>query len=218
LISPFHPTGVLTSSLFAAAAGTALLHAAPAKDATHVRLHWSQPLKAWSPDHAWELTVSPVLNAQENRTTVVVRRRGVAHANVVLTLRRDADAYWCGDGRMLIIDAPVADSYDVLLFRRGRPGRVTRLRAVSGLDTDMRNRLRRALGPGRDIVFYLPTFASWAGSRLTLMLGGTTTRGASGLMTPFCFRVAVDTRTARVAQFTGVQRPVQGSQTCRIFP
>jgi hypothetical protein len=187
--------------------------------AFHARLHWSEPKKIVSPDHAWELTVFPIYTGDGNHSPVVVRKRDGGRANVVLILERSANIYWGSDSRLLILDHGITNPPRILLFRLGSTGNVTRLRAVApDLDADIRGRLLRALGRKAVVAFYVPTFGSWTGSRLVLRLGGTVVyKPADSPMYPYCYRVILNSRTARVENMT--KEPARDESTkCQLFP
>ena len=137
---------------------------------------------------------------------------------MVLNLERDANAYWGGDNRLLIIDHPITMQRRVLLFRLGSTGAVTRLRATPDLDADIYARVLRTVGRTKVVVFYIPTFGSWTGSRLELRLGGTVAYNRTNSpMFPYCYRFTVNSRTAEVEsmvkEWTG-----EHSTTCQFFP
>ena len=86
--------------------------------------------RKWSPRTTRGSAGFPIYNASQNRTPVVVRKRGGGKPNLVLTLRRSADIYWGGARSLLIIDHPVANTSDLLLFRLEPTGDVRRLRTT----------------------------------------------------------------------------------------
>jgi hypothetical protein len=186
--------------------------------ASHAYLHWSAPKKVVSPDQAWELEVIPIYTGDGNHSPVVVRKRAGGRANDVLTLQRDAHMYWGGRRRLLIIDHPITVPRRILLFRLGSTGDVTRLRATPDLDADIRARVIRALGRTEEIVFYIPTFGSWTDARLVLRVGGTAVyRKTAPSMTPYCYRITVNSRTAKVESMT--QEPQRDDRTtCQNYP
>lgn len=181
------------------AAGLAMTTGA---DQVH-HLNLGERTKLVSPDGRWELAVSPSHPISESGTPVIVRRRGASKANIVLTLRRDAFAYWHNGNRLLIVDAPVADYTTLHLFRLEAMGRVTPLPTKPDLDTSIRDRFQATLRRPDQIVFYYPWVASWTGSRLLITLGTTTVHGNTGPMTPYCYRVTVDSRTGSI---TGMEK------------
>jgi hypothetical protein len=185
--------------------------------AFHARLHWSEPTKVESPDHQWELAVQPIYHDGGNHSPVVVRKRGGGMANAVLTLERNADVYWGGQDRLLIVDHPITVPRRLLLFRLGPTGVVTRLRGTPDLNADIRDRGLRALGQTKVVAFYIPTFASWTGSRLILRLGGTfVDNPTNSPMTPYCFRFTIDSRTAKVESMAK-ESAREHSTKCQIF-
>ncbi|HEY0381482.1 MAG TPA: hypothetical protein VGC72_04735 [Candidatus Elarobacter sp.] len=137
---------------------------------------------------------------------------------MVLNLERDANAYWGGENRLLIIDHPITIPRRVLLFRLGSTGAVTRIRATPDLDADIRTRVLRELGRTAAVAFYIPTFGSWTGSRLELRLGGTVVyKKTAPSMTLYCYRFTVNSRTAKVEGMA--KEPVREDNTkCQIFP
>jgi hypothetical protein len=191
----------------------------PDTNAFHARLHWSEPTKIVSPDHVWELAVLPVYDAKVNSSPVVVRKRGGGKANVVLKLERNANIYWGSESRLLILDHGITNPPRILLFQLGLAGDVTRLRRTApDLDADIRGRLLRALGRTEAVPFYVPTFASWTGSRLVLGVGGTVVyKTTAPSMAPYCYRVTLDSRTAKVESMVK-ESAREHSTKCRIFP
>ena len=186
----------------------------PATTASHAYLHWSAPQRVVSPDHAWELAVVPIYTGGGNHSPVVVRKRGGGRAHVVITLERSAEMYWGGRRRLLIIDHPITMQRRILLFRLGSTGDVTRLRATPDLDADIRARLLAA--QTRPEAFYIPTFGSWTGSRLVLRLGGTVVNRDT-TMSPYCYRVTIDSRTAKVKGMAKESARDHDTK-CRMFP
>ena len=206
---------ILPMSL-AALAGDVWASEPSRSDAFPAYLHWSAPKKSVSPDHAWELAVFPIYRDGGNHSPVVVRKRRGGRANLVLTLQRDANFYWGSGSRLLIIDDPITTPRSILLFRLGSTGAVTRLRPTPDLDADIRARVLGALGRTKAVVFYIPTFGSWTGSQLVLRLGGTFVHGTTGPMTSYCYRVTVDSRTAKVESMA--KEPAGEHSKCQIFP
>ncbi len=209
------PEAILAISL-AALARDARASEPSGTDAFHSYLHWCEPKKIVSPNRGWELAVFP--HCSGDSSPVVVRKRGGGRANVVLNLERDARVYWGGGSRLLIIDHPVNIPRRVLLFRLGSTGAVTRLRATPDLDADIRARVLRALGRTEAVAFYIPTFGSWTSSRLVLRLGGTVVyKKTAPSMAPYCYRVTVDSRTAKVESMA--KEPAREHNTkCQLFP
>lgn len=181
-------------------------------------LHWSRPTKTESPNHAWELRVFPGVRDGANHSAVVVRKRGGGRAINVLTLERDANVYWGDESRLLILDHPITIPRRILLFRLGSAGSVTRIRATPDLDADIRDRVLRALGRTADVAFYIPTFASWTGSRLVLRVGGTVIyKKTAPPMIAYCYRFTVNSRTAIVEGMT-TEPTGEHSKTCQFYP
>ena len=209
---------ILAISL-AALTGDACASESPGTNAFHSRLHWSEPKKIVSPDHVWELAVFPVYDNGGNRTPVVVRKLGGGRANVVLTLERNANIYWGSESRLLILDHGITNPPRILLFRLGSTGDVTRLRRTTpDLDADIRGRLLGALGRSEAVPFYVPTFGSWTGSRLVLRLGGTVVyKTTAPSMSPYCYRVTLDSRTAKVESMAK-ESAREHSTKCQFFP
>jgi len=118
----------------------------------------------------------------------------------------------------LIIDHPVTIPRRVLLFRLESTGAVTRLRATPELDADIRDRVLCALGRTEEVAFYIPTFGSWTGSRLVLRLGGTVVyKKTAPSMTGYCYRLTVDSRTAKVESMAKESAGDQSTK-CQLFP
>jgi hypothetical protein len=207
---------ILAISL-AALAGDARASEPPGTNAFHARLHWSAPTKIVSPDLAWELAVFPAYDASENSSPVVVRKRGGGRANVVLDLERNANIYWGSESRLLILDHGITNPPRILLFRLGATGDVTRIRTTPDLDADIRGRLLGTLGRSEAVPFYVPTLESWTGSRLVLMLGGTVVyRTTAPSMVPYCYRVTLDSRTAKVESMAK-ESARYGATKCQVF-
>lgn len=188
-----------------------------AEPQSHARLQWSERTKISSPGRAWQLMVSPALHSANNATRLVVTKRG-ASPQLVLTLRRRADAYWGGGDRLLIVNQPLADFYEILLYQLGPTGAATRLRGTPEVNSELHARLLRSLGARSTFAFFLPRFESWSGSHLVFTVGGTVVHGTEGPMIPYCYRVALDSRTAQIEALTPIDVSRGRDGACRVFP
>lgn len=176
-------------------------------------LHWSRQTIVKSPDERLQIEVHPVLTDAENHSPVVVRRLADQQVWDLFTLTRAAEAAWSPDDqRILVIDQPTADSYQVHLF--SSEGQKTQV------DTDkmIRSAVADLIGRKRTIEFYLPTLVSWEGHELVLAVGGTSSHGINKPMKPYCFGVRVDDKSGRVTTFSGDVLKRQFNSRCRINP
>jgi len=176
-------------------------------------LQWSKKAIVKSPDGQLQIEVHPILTDQDNHSPVVVHRRYDGREWALFTLSRVADVLWEADGnRILVIDEPTANDYDVHLY--SSDGKRTEL------DTDgmIRSTVARLLGPDRKLEFYLPTFLSWEDADLVIAVGGASSTGMplpmqSLPMKSFCFAVHVDSVSGRVLSANKLF-----SSRCRLSP
>jgi hypothetical protein len=158
-----------------------------------VFLHWSRRAIVKSPDGQFQIEVHPILTDEEDHSPVVVRRLYDGKEWELFTLTRAAHALWSPDShRILVIDEPTADNYEVHLYSpEGK-------RMEADTDGMMRSAVLSGIAPGREIDFYLPTFVSWKDNELVLAVGGTSSRGIPSPMQSFCFAVSVDSDSGKV--------------------
>src|SRR5215510_8831720 len=160
---------------------------------SHAQLQWSETAKLVSPDRGWELEVRPLLTSDENQSPVRLRSCQGTGSRTLLTLQRSAEAYWGPDSKsLLIINEPVANSNKLLFFRTTSVKGSVEEEASGQIDEAVRQRLSQELGEKRHIEFYLPQFVSWKASGFVLAVGGATSSGADGPMSPYCYGFLID--------------------------
>ena len=171
-------------------------------------LHWSKKTVVESPDRQLQIEVHPILTDEENHSPVVVHRLNDGKEWALFTLKRAAHAIWSSDGhRILVIDEPTADNYQVYLCSpEGQ-------RVVAEVDEKMRAAVTNQIGSDRNIEFYLPTFVSWKGHELAIAAGGTSFDGVHRSTEPFCFTVSIDSDSGQVLTIKK-----QPDSRCRINP
>jgi dipeptidyl aminopeptidase/acylaminoacyl peptidase len=82
---------------------------------TQFSVQWSRPVQVVSPHRKWSITVKPDWRAEENRTSVVLHACGTVESRQLFTLTRSAEINWSSDGqRILVVNKPTSDSYEVL--------------------------------------------------------------------------------------------------------
>jgi hypothetical protein len=186
---------------------------------SHARLQWSEATKLVSPDRVWELEVRPLLTSDENQSPVRLHSCQGTGSRTLLTLQRSAEAYWGPDSKsLLIINEPVANSNKLLLFRTtSAKGSVED--AFGQIDDAVKRRLSQELGEKRHIEFYLPQFVSWKVSGLVLAVGGATSSGADGPMSPYCYGFLIDPGSREVRGVLSEERlKVKFGKECRVSP
>lgn len=159
-------------------------------------LHWSDSSAVVDPSHRWQVEVNPIQNDSSDRSPVVLRVCRSGRDWPLLNLDRDAEMYWGpGGGALLIINAPTADDYEIRLFDLAAIMLGKEPHSHDELNDSLRREVQRSLGAPRQMQFYLVQFVTWKDGKLVLSVGGTTTLGALGPMTEYCFGAEIDTRT-----------------------
>ncbi|HWG20706.1 MAG TPA: hypothetical protein VG225_09250 [Terracidiphilus sp.] len=172
---------------------TALVGLAAQPQTHPMFLQWSERAKLKSADGQFQIEVHPILTDEENHSPVVIRRLSDGKESELFTLTRAAYAMWSPDShRILVIDEPTADNYEVHLYSpEGK-------RMEADTDGMMRSAVVSQIAPGRKIEFYLPTFLSWKGNQLVIAVGGTTSHGIPSPMESFCLALSVDSDSGKV--------------------
>lgn len=165
----------------------------------HRQLQWSEATQTTSPNRRWEVVVQPALTSDNNQSSVLLRSCQGDGAWSLLTLVRSAEAFWApGSQRLLIINQPTADGYDLLLFDVDdiAGGGVTR--NTLDVDATVKEDVIKSLGKSRYIEFYLPKLVSWKDGSLVISVGGTTWSGHDGPMRSYCYGFVIDDSARRV--------------------
>ncbi|TBR36725.1 MULTISPECIES: hypothetical protein [Dyella] len=170
--------------------GSARLH--------HGDIQWSERITVSAPDRASQVEVHPNLESDENETPVILRFCRDGSTKPLITLQRAGTVNWSPDSqRLLIINSPVSNTYEVMLFTLSGDGQVAE---EGDLNADIL-RERPSAGPGFEkVIFYLPNFASWKGNELVLSVGVTLGPERSGPTSTMCYGVAIDSQTHRVSR------------------
>lgn len=185
------------------------------------RLQWSESAVVISPDHQWEIEADPNLGSNNNNTRVFAHNCKTGKQIDLFTLTRNAEVYWGpGSNRVLIINMPVANTGEILLFNVYNLSYEKSNRQLKQLDSMIKNSVTRELGSNRQIVFYLPSFASWDNNELILEIGGATTYGSAGPMTSYCYSAVINTATEQVEVVLPSRKPKKGADRveCKKFP
>jgi hypothetical protein len=171
-------------------------------------LHWSKKTVVKSPDKKLQIEVHPILTDEENHSPVVVHRLYDGKEWNLFTLKRAAQAIWRPDSqRILVIDEPTADNYQVYLFSpEGQ-------RIETDTDKTMRAAVASHIGSDGKIEFYLPTFVSWKDHELVIAAGGTSSKEVPGPMESFCFAVSIDSNSGQL-----LTTKKQSDSLCRLNP
>jgi hypothetical protein len=158
-----------------------------------VFLHWSERAMVKSPDRQFQIEVHPILTDEENHSPVVIHRLYDGREWELFTLTRAAHVLWSPDShRILVIDEPTADNYEVRLY--SPDGK----RTETDTDRMMRSAVASQIAQGRSINFYHPTFVSWKDNELLIAVGGTSYKGIPSPFESFCFAVSVDSDSGKV--------------------
>jgi len=119
----------------------------------------------------------------------------------------------------LIINEPVANSNKLLFLRTTSVKGSVEEEASGQIDEAVRQRLSQELGEKRHIEFYLPQFVSWKASGLVLAVGGATSSGADGPMSPYCYGFLIDPGSREVRGVLSEQSlKAKFGKECRISP
>lgn len=187
---------------------------------THRQLQWSQPATIVSLSRAWQVEVHPVLTSDENQTPVTLHSCINDGSWPLFTLERSAEMYWGADSRsLLVINEPLSGSSKLLFFSINKLTQGGEAPGSDELDRMVKQILFQRFGEKKQIEFYLPRFVSWKKSQIVLAIGGATSSGGNGPMTPYCYGVVVDSSTLRIQSTisAGELRGKFGAE-CRISP
>lgn len=166
---------------------------------THANLQWSEAAKVTSPDHVWEVEVHPILDADENRSPVTIRKCGESRSRPLFTLQRSAEVFWSPDSKdVLVVNQPLSGTNKLLFFTVSGSPAQTSEPASNNLDNTVAEALSERLGKDRHLQFYLPTLVSWKDSSMLLAVGGETYVGNSGPLDTYCYGLRINSSTLRV--------------------
>jgi hypothetical protein len=187
---------------------------------SHAQLQWSESAKVVAPDHAWVVEVSPVLNADENRTPVTLHRCGATGSWPLFTLERSAELRWGADSNhVLVINEPLSGTNKLLLFSVAGLTTGTQELPPDALDRAVRGALTERLGKEKHTQFYLPSFVSWKGDDLLLAVGGATYAANVGPMTPYCYGMRINSSTLRVESILSEKElKTRTGRACQVSP
>jgi len=164
-------------------------------------IQWSEPTKLYSPNGVWKIETHPVLKSDENETPVTLSRGGSSVESQLFILSRAADVYWGPDrDRLLVINQPVANSYELNLFDLKRIEKGNDLKYDDRLDRKIKKDLGKQMQQGQSIVFFLPSFVAWESDNLVLAVGGAVSEGQGGPMIGYCYGVIVDSLRQKVTK------------------
>ncbi|MBB6144703.1 hypothetical protein HNQ77_002659 [Silvibacterium bohemicum] len=187
---------------------------------THANLHWSEEAKVSSPDRVWEVKVHPVLDADENRSPVTIRKCGESKSWPLFTLQRSAEVFWSPDSKhVLVVNQPLSGTNRLLLFPvPGSPAQTSEP-ASDDLDKTVTETLAERLGKGKHVQFYLPTLVSWRDSSMLLAVGGETYLGDSGPLDTYCYGLRINSSTLHVESVLS-ERELKAStgHACHVSP
>jgi len=197
--------------------GAVLCAQAPAVSLGRARLRWSEEATVISPSRLWQVEVHPVHDSENNETPVVLRGRAKGDSRALFTLQRDAELYWSSDsGRLLVVNAPLRGTNELLLFSVGGATAGAE-RPANALDRLVADAIAERLGSEQHIQSYMPAFVSWENDRLLLSVGGTAYRKEVGPLVSYCFGTTVDTATLRIQQvYSEKELRKRTGQGCRI--
>lgn len=165
----------------------------------HRRLQWSEATQATSPNFRWQVVLRPVLTSEENNSPVLLKSCRGRESWQLLTLSRSAEVFWAPSGsRLLVINQPTADVYQLLLFDVEKLSSDSATQSANEIDEVVKQSLKEKLRESRIIEFYLPTFVSWANERLVLGVGGATSSGRDGPMQSYCYGFVIDSTNRRM--------------------
>ncbi len=209
--------------IFALLLSDELIAQCPTTPTSHAQLQWSEATKLVSPNHSWEVEVRPVLNSNENESPVQLHRcERLSVPRTLLKLERNAEAYWRPDSKMLlIVNQPVANAGKVLLFEStsASPKAEDLDNSSNQIDEVVKKRLSDELGYNRQIEFYLPQFVSWKSADLVIAVGGATTLGGAGTMTPYCYGFVIDSDTRRIRKMLSAKGlKAEFGKECQVSP
>ena len=187
----------------------------------HAHIQWSNPANIVSPNKMWQLEVHPDLTSDENRSQIFLRRCSDEKFFNLFTLERNAEVYWGGgDGHLLVIDQPTTDVSKLILIDTKSLFDTKKSLSYLDLNNEIQGDVKRRLGAARHIEFYLLNFVEWDDGTLVLGVGGTTSSGANGPMTPYCYGVRLDSNTSSVKNLISADdlRSRFNNASCVVFP
>jgi hypothetical protein len=157
---------------------------------SHASLQWSKGSKIISPDHAWQITVKPVLGEDENASPVILESCRTGATKQILTLERSAEITWNlkGDG-LAIVNQPTADAYILTVLDPNQAVRSQHLEDGLELDRRIRDRIQNEVGEHRHLDFYLLRIVEWRERGLVVAVGGTSSPEAGGELRPYCYGI-----------------------------
>jgi len=165
----------------------------------HANLQWSEAAKVTSPDRIWEVLVHPVLNADENRSPVTIRKCGESKSWPLFALQRSAELFWSLDSKyVLIVNQPLSGTNRLLLFSVASFSTGTQGSAPDALNKTVNDTLAERLGQEKHVQFFLPKFVSWKGVDLLLAVGGATYAASDGPLVPYCYGMRINSSTLHV--------------------
>lgn len=187
---------------------------------TNGSLQWSESARLISPDRSWVVEVHPVLDADENRTPVTIRKCGESRSSPLFTLQRGAELYWSSDSkRVLVVNQPLSGTNKLLIFSVPSSSTGTQESASDALDKRVNEALVERLGKSEHIQFYLPTLVSWIASGLLLAVGGETYAESVGPLDTYCYGLRVNSDTLRVESVLS-EKELKAStgHSCQVSP
>ena len=165
----------------------------------HAQLRWSESAKVVAPNHAWVAEVHPVLDADENRTPVILHECSGNGSWPLFTLERSAELHWAADSNhILVINEPLSGTNKLLLFSVASLTTGAQGSPSDGLDRSVKEALAERLGKDKHVQFYLPSFVSWKGDDLLLAVGGETYTAYVGPMSTYCYGMIISSSTLHV--------------------
>jgi len=166
---------------------------------TRATLQWSKPAKIVAPDRFWVVEVNPVLDADENKTPVIIRKCGESKSWPLFTLQRSANLYWSSDSkRLLVVNQPLSGTNKLLIFSVPSPINRGLESPSDALDKMVYSTLLERLGKNKHIQFYLPTFVSWTNNNLLLAVGGAAYAEDTGPLDAYCYGLRINSDTLHV--------------------
>lgn len=177
-------------------------------------LQWSRRSIVKSPNREWQVEVHPILTAEENQSPVVIRNLKDDRTRPLFILRRSAELQWGpGSDRLLVIDQPTADDYNIALFT------IDGARTTVDTDKVIRLAISQQLGAGRSMEFYLPRFVVWRGKEVVVSVGGSTSSGINRPMVSYCYGVLIDSDSGEVLRvFQAEELKARFRSECRVSP
>ena len=158
-----------------------------------------------APGRRWQVEVMP--DADGDASPVSIRDCATGTTRRLFQLVRSALIYWSPDGRNLIVlRSPGAGHDELLLFRLPADDQAAdRLMPEVHVDTTVRAAVKSSIGRAREIQFYMLTFVRWTTSGAVVAVGGTSTRGEQGRMTPYCYGLNLILEPFRVGRVLSPQ-------------